>query len=95
MNACSFKPVFVALIVAVSLTTAACNRNRSTRESAAPPVSSASAPAIVTPSRGDDSTMVAVRFLEDRVKGDPDDIVALNKLSAYYLQLQRRTGAVE
>jgi len=39
--------------------------------------------------------MVAVRFLEDRVKGDPDDIVALNKLSVYYLQLQRRTGAVE
>lgn len=51
--------------------------------------------AVVAPSRGDDSTMVAVRFLEDRVKGDPDDIVALNKLSVYYLQLQRRTGAVE
>jgi len=89
------SPLLVALVAAVSLTTAACNRNRSTGESAAPPVSSASAPAIVAPSRGDDSTMVAVRFLEDRVKGDPDDIVALNKLSAYYLQLQRRTGAVE
>jgi len=88
------SPLVVALFAAVSLTTAACNRNRSTGETAAP-VSSASAPAIVAPSRGDDSTMMAVRFLEDRVKGDPDDIVALNKLSAYYLQLQRRTGAVE
>lgn len=83
------------MVAAVSLTTAACNRNRASVESAAPPVGPASAPAVVVPTRGDDSTMVAVRFLEDRVKGDPDDIVALNKLSAYYLQLQRRTGAVE
>ena len=36
--------------------------------------------------------MTAVRFLEDRVKGDPDDLVALNKLAGYYLQLQRETG---
>jgi tetratricopeptide (TPR) repeat protein len=89
------SPIVLALVAAVSLTTAACNRNRAAVESAAPTVSPASAPGIVAPRPGDDSTMVAVRFLEDRVKGDPDDIVALNKLSAYYLQLQRRTGAVE
>lgn len=38
--------------------------------------------------------MVAVRFLEDRVKADADDIVALNKLSSYYLQLHRETEDV-
>jgi len=35
--------------------------------------------------------MTAVRFLEDRVKSDPDDLVALNKLAGYYLQLYRET----
>ncbi len=35
--------------------------------------------------------MSAVGFLEDRVKSDPDDIVALNKLSGYYLQLHQET----
>jgi len=35
--------------------------------------------------------MTAVRFLEDRVKSDPDDLVALNKLANYYLQLYRET----
>ena len=35
--------------------------------------------------------MTAVRFLENRVKIDPDDLVALNKLANYYLQLYRET----
>ena len=35
--------------------------------------------------------MTAVRFLENRVKKDPDDLVALNKLANYYLQLYRET----
>ena len=39
--------------------------------------------------------MMAVGFLEDRVKSDPDDIVALNKLSNYYLQLHRETDDVQ
>jgi tetratricopeptide (TPR) repeat protein len=34
----------------------------------------------------------AVRWLEARVKGDPDDITAQNKLGGYYLQLLRETG---
>lgn len=33
-----------------------------------------------------------IRFLEDRVKQDPGDFVAHNKLAAYYLQLLRETG---
>lgn len=36
-----------------------------------------------------------IRFLENRVKGDPDDFIAYNKLAADYLQRQRETGSIE
>jgi tetratricopeptide (TPR) repeat protein len=39
--------------------------------------------------------MASIRFLEDRVKRDPEDLIAYNKLAAYYLQLQRETGDVK
>src|SRR5258706_1955743 len=48
-----------------------------------------------TPLRGAETSMTAVRFLEDRVKDDPDDLVALNKLANYYLQLYRETYDVK
>ncbi len=54
-------------------------------------ISDSFAPPAIALARGDETTMSAVRFLEDRVKSDPDDIVALNKLSGYYLQLHRET----
>ncbi|HKO97149.1 MAG TPA: tetratricopeptide repeat protein [Pyrinomonadaceae bacterium] len=44
--------------------------------------------------RGKDDTMTSVAFLQERVKSDPDDVVALNKLSSYYLQLHRETDDV-
>jgi tetratricopeptide (TPR) repeat protein len=34
----------------------------------------------------------AIRFLEARVKADPDDMVAQNKLGGYYLEALRATG---
>src|SRR5437660_10186150 len=43
------------------------------------------------PSDADTSEM-AMRFLENRVKGDPDDFIAYNKLVNYYLQHVRETG---
>jgi tetratricopeptide (TPR) repeat protein len=49
----------------------------------------ATEPTSMAVSNGATTSMVAVRFLEDRVKNDPDDLVALNKLSSYYLQLFR------
>src|SRR5262245_55399793 len=36
----------------------------------------------------------AIRFLEERVKGDPLDFVAYNQLAGRYLQRQRETGSV-
>src|SRR5262247_2177731 len=39
-----------------------------------------------------DGSEQAIRFLEDRVKRDPDDFIALNKLTGYYLLRLRETG---
>ena len=35
-----------------------------------------------------------LRFLESRVKNDPEDFVANNKLAAFYLQRARETGGL-
>src|SRR5215470_3972807 len=42
---------------------------------------------------GADGSEQAIRFLEDRVKRDPDDFIALNKLTGYYLLRLRETGS--
>jgi tetratricopeptide (TPR) repeat protein len=78
----------VALVVLI----AGCRRVASTTE---PVVDTTSAGVETTPVKASQTTMVAVRFLEDRVKGDADDLVALNKLSAYYLQLHRETANIK
>jgi len=39
-----------------------------------------------------DASESSIRFLEDRVKSDPLDFIAYNKLAGYYLQRQRETG---
>jgi tetratricopeptide (TPR) repeat protein len=41
-----------------------------------------------------DGSEQAIRFLEDRVKRDPDDFIALNKLTGYYMLRLRETGNV-
>jgi tetratricopeptide (TPR) repeat protein len=50
-------------------------------------------PASPVPANTDGSER-AIRFLEDRVKRDPDDFIALNKLAGYYLLRLRETGNV-
>jgi len=42
-----------------------------------------------------EATEGSIRFLEARVKNDPDDFIALNKLAGYYLQRQREVGDVK
>lgn len=42
-----------------------------------------------------DVTESAIRFLEARVKNDPDDVLAYNKLQGYYLLRLRETGNVQ
>jgi tetratricopeptide (TPR) repeat protein len=50
-------------------------------------------PASPAPANTDGSEQ-AIRFLEGRVKRDPDDFIALNKLAGYYLLRLRETGNV-
>ncbi len=44
---------------------------------------------------GADSTASIIRELEGRVKQNPDDFIAFNKLGGYYLQRLRETGNVK
>lgn len=60
-----------------------------------PATDSVVTPHTTAPSTSDNNaiaTVSPIRFLEVRVKQDPDDFVAYNKLAAYYLQLSRETG---
>jgi tetratricopeptide (TPR) repeat protein len=61
------------------------------RRSAPPAPAPADAPPIADTSPSDS----AIRFLEARVRQDPDDFVAYNKLCGYYLQRQRETGNIQ
>ncbi len=58
----------------------------------ASPVSPPVAATLAASANASEST---IRFLEDRVKRDPDDFSAHNKLASIYLQRQRETGNVE
>jgi len=71
---------------------AACDDRRTAAPVATPSSQAvaAASPSILGVAPGD----AAIRFLERRVKDDPDDFMALNQLAARYLQRVRETGAV-
>jgi tetratricopeptide (TPR) repeat protein len=93
MEPSSVKTGFVVLVASVAFGATGCNLGRAPSKSTAiaPPANTSAAQPL---RKGNDTTMMAVGFLEERVKSDPDDIVALNKLAAYYLQLHRETEDV-
>jgi tetratricopeptide (TPR) repeat protein len=63
-----------------------------TAQAASPaPNSPATTQAAITPAAPDPDLRV-IRFLEDRVHRDPDDVTALNRLSGEYLRRVRRSG---
>ncbi len=55
----------------------------------------AALPAAAPLASTDNAADQAIRFLEDRVKQDPEDFGAYNKLAAYYLGRLRETGNTE
>lgn len=86
-------PLSFALIVS-TLTLSACSRWQASPPPAPttqPPVISAAAP---LPS-ANDAREGTIRFLEERVKDDPQDFIALNKLSGYYQERARESGDVK
>ena len=82
----------VALFSMAICGSTACRRNTTASLAVTPENSHLSA---VLPATANSTSRVAVRFLEERVKHDPDDLVALNKLAGYYLQLHRETDEVK
>ena len=86
--------LIIGLALLAIVAAAGCGKRTSTNQ----PATAENSPAPSEPNspvKGNETTMVAVRFLEERVKGDPDDLVALNKLAGYYLQLHRETDDVK
>src|SRR5205085_4759251 len=77
------------LVVAAAVLANGCRllSSSTAKESVSPP------PATTIPANTE-ATEMAIRFLEDRVRRDPDDFIAYNKLAGYYLQRQRETGSV-
>lgn len=75
------------LALGVLSTSVAC-----TTASAPPPPTQPLIPAAQPVMDDEAATLSAIRFLEDRVKKDPDDFIAFNKLAERYLQKLRETG---
>lgn len=79
------------VIIAFALCCGACGGT--VFRSATPPPLALPAASAPTPSEavaGEET----IRFLEERVKKDPDDFIALNKLNGYYLQRAQESGDV-
>ncbi|MCM3872111.1 MAG: hypothetical protein ND895_15620, partial [Pyrinomonadaceae bacterium] len=49
----------------------------------------------LAPAANSDTTEGIIRYLEERVKKDPEDFIAYNKLNGYYLQRARESGDVK
>jgi tetratricopeptide (TPR) repeat protein len=87
MSRSRIQTIFIAL---VSLIASACGGQWSGSNA-----DSLVVPAAVEIPSTEESDRTAVRYLEDKVKANPDDFIAYNKLTGYYLQYLRETGNVE
>ncbi len=79
--------VLIAYCVA-ALCLNGCGRASSTP---APQTADAGAPSVADAGASDSAASI-IRTLEDRVNENPEDFIAFNKLSGYYLQRMRETG---
>lgn len=76
-------------VIAVTLFSAACGGAWTSSTAPAPPV-----PPAAPVAADADSSESVIRFLENKVKDNPQDFMAHNKLAGYYLQRLRETGNV-
>jgi tetratricopeptide (TPR) repeat protein len=80
------RTIFHAALIVIIV-----SNDPSARAASPAPISRAATQAIATPTAPDHDGQV-IRFLEDRVHRDGDDITALNRLSGAYLRRFRRSG---
>ena len=81
------KTIKLASLILVSIVLAACSRAPLSANSTVVP----SAKLLPSEANVEEQT---IRFLEDRIKRDPEDFIAHNKLAGQYLQRVRETGDV-
>lgn len=81
-----FITQFIGALLCAVLFGSGCGRTESPTEASPRPSAPKALPL------ASEATAGAIRFLEERVKKDPDDFIALNKLASYYLQRLRETG---
>jgi tetratricopeptide (TPR) repeat protein len=84
------KLIYLLLLGSATLCAQGCGAALSSASSSAR--SAAPLPAAAPLPSETEARAQAVRWLEARVKNDPDDNIAQNKLGGYYLQLLRETG---
>src|SRR5262249_4984638 len=87
-----FLLVLLSLCLA-ALSGAGCGSGISSAPSNSSSITVPAARRVPANAAGGDGSEQAIRFLEDRVKRDPDDFIALNKLTGYYLSRLRETGS--
>src|SRR5581483_8529239 len=85
----SLPPLFLSLWFTLFFTGCGMLSSTAPASTAAPVIPPATALAANA-----DASEAAIRWLEDRVRKDPDDFIAHNKLADYYLQRLRETGNV-
>src|SRR5262250_1518440 len=94
MNSYRLSSLFIWVLGVAALASVACDRNHLASE----PHSAARQERFAERAAAQPSdfaaTEGAIRFLENRVKMDPEDHIAYNKLGAYYLQRLRETGSL-
>ncbi len=81
-------PVLCVILISALMVLSACGPAH-TAPATDQPASNAEGPPLAKPPANE-----VIRFLEDRIKRDPYDFIAHNKLAAEYLQLLRETGDV-
>jgi tetratricopeptide (TPR) repeat protein len=92
-NSDLFRPFAISAILCCTLLNAACGA-LSSQLNSSEAEKVVTAPVAVALPAGENSSEAAMRFLENRVRKDPDDFIAQNKLCGYYLQRLRDTGNV-
>lgn len=81
----TLRPICFGLVLLAPLIAGACQSAKTANSDAPPAANTANLPA----SHSENKT---IRFLEDRLRRDPDDFIANNKLTSEYLQQLRETG---
>lgn len=79
------RQILIAMLIFAALIANACSKSQA---------SSAEMPKHESHLAAPTAANATIRFLEDRVKSDPEDFIALNKLAGEYLQIVREKGDI-